>query len=151
MPAWRCRAAAVSIQRGSRLLERELQRQFLPMAGIWSGARPMQFAMLRLLAGLRAALAGAEQPLPAGLDEAIKGVGQMLRLFQHGDGGLALFNDSNAEEDWLVDMALARAIPSYAGNRSAALKEAPDSGFERLLANRTLRSRRQRGAGARRL
>jgi uncharacterized heparinase superfamily protein len=126
------------VQRGNRLLERELQRQFLPDGGHLERSPSIQYAMLRLLAGLRAALAGTEQPLPAGLDEAIKGVGQMLRLFQHGDGGLALFNDSNAEEDWLVDMALARAIPSYAGNRSAALKEAPDSGFERLLANRTL-------------
>src|SRR5262249_60361277 len=48
------------------------------------------------------------------------------------------FNDSNVEEDWLVDMALARAIPAYAGIKALALKEAPDSGFERLLANRTL-------------
>jgi len=126
------------VQRGNRLLERELQRQFLSDGGHLERSPSIQYAMLRLLAGLRAALAGTEQPLPAGLDEAIKGVGQMLRLFQHGDGGLVLFNDSNAEEDWLVDMALARAIPSYAGNRSAALKEAPDSGFERLLANRTL-------------
>jgi len=126
------------VQRGNRLLERELQRQFLSDGGHLERSPSIQYAMLRLLAGLRAALAGTEQPLPAGLDEAIKGVGQMLRLFQHGDGGLVLFNDSNAEEDWLVDMALARAIPSYAGNRSAALKEASDSGFERLLANRTL-------------
>jgi uncharacterized heparinase superfamily protein len=126
------------VQRGGRLLERELQRQFLPDGGHLERSPSLQFAMLRLLAGLRAALAGAERPPPAGLDEAIRGVAQMLRLFQHGDGGLGLFNDSNAEEDWLVDMALARAIPSYAGNRTAALKEAPDSGFERLLANRTL-------------
>lgn len=126
------------VQRGNRLLERELQRQFLGDGGHRERSPSVQYAMLRLLAGVRAALAGAERPLPAGLDDAIRGMAQMLRLFQHGDGGLALFNDSNAEEDWLVDMALARAIPSYAGNRAAALKEAPDSGFERLLANRTL-------------
>jgi uncharacterized heparinase superfamily protein len=35
-------------------------------------------------------------------------------------------------------MALARAIPSYAGTKALALREAADSGFERLLANRTL-------------
>lgn len=126
------------VQRGSRLLERELQRQFLPDGGQCERSPSVQFALLRLLAGLRAALAGAEQPLPAGLDETIKGTAQMLRLLQHGDGGLALFNDSNVEEDWLVDMALARAIPSYAGTKALALREAADSGFERLLANRTL-------------
>jgi uncharacterized heparinase superfamily protein len=126
------------VQRGSRLLERELPRQFLPDGGHRERSPSLQFAMLRLLAGVRAALAGAERPLPAGLDETIRGTAQMLRLFQHGDGGLALFNDSNVEEDWLVDMALARAIPSYAGNKALALREAADSGFERLLANRTL-------------
>jgi uncharacterized heparinase superfamily protein len=35
-------------------------------------------------------------------------------------------------------MALARAIPAYAGIKALALKQAPDSSFERLLANRTL-------------
>jgi uncharacterized heparinase superfamily protein len=126
------------VQRGSRLLERELQRQFLADGGQRERSPSVQFALLRLLAGVRAALAGAERPLPAGLDETIRGAAQMLRLFQHGDGGLALFNDSNVEEDWLVDMALARAIPSYAGTKALALREAVDSGFERLLANRTL-------------
>jgi uncharacterized heparinase superfamily protein len=126
------------VQRGSRLLARELQRQFLPDGGQRERSPSVQFAMLRLLAGMRAALAAAERPLPAGLDETIRGTAQMLRLLQHGDGGLALFNDSNVEEDWLVDMALARAIPSYAGTKALALREAADSGFERLLANRTL-------------
>src|SRR5215470_715659 len=126
------------VQRGSRLLERELARQFLPDGGHRERSPSLQFAVLRLMAGVRAALAGADRPLPAGLDDAIRGTAQMLRLFQHGDGGLALFNDSNVEEDWLVDMALARAIPSYAGNKALALREAADSGFERLLANRTL-------------
>ncbi|HUL09947.1 MAG TPA: heparinase II/III family protein [Candidatus Acidoferrum sp.] len=126
------------VQRGGRLLERELPRQFLADGGHRERSPSVQFALLRLLAGVRGALAGTERPLPAGLDDAIRGTAQMLRLWQHGDGGLALFNDSNAEEDWLVDMALARAIPSYAGNKALALKEAPESGFERLLANRTL-------------
>jgi len=126
------------VLRGSRLLEREVERQFLPDGGHRERSPSVQFAMLRLLAGVRAALAGAERSLPAGLDEAIRGMAQLLRLFQHGDGGLALFNDSNTEEDWLVDMALARAIPAYAGIKALAFKEAPDSGFERLLANRTL-------------
>src|SRR5262249_24555510 len=112
------------VQRGSRLLERELQRAVPPGRGHRERGRSLPFGVLRLLAGARAALAAAERPLPVGLDEAIRGTAQMLRLFQHGDGGLALFNDSNAEEDSLVDMALARAIPAYAGNKALALKEA---------------------------
>jgi uncharacterized heparinase superfamily protein len=121
------------VLRGRRLLERELARQFLGDGGDRERSPSALFATLRLLTGLRSALTAAEQPLPAGLEETIRGITQILRLFQHGDGRLALFNDSNEEEDWLVDMALARA-----NGKAAPLKEAPDSGFERLVASRTL-------------
>jgi uncharacterized heparinase superfamily protein len=54
-----------------------------------------------------------------------------LKLFQHGDGGLALFNDSNEEEGWQVDMALSRA-----DGKTRTLTQAPMSGFQRLTAGR---------------
>jgi uncharacterized heparinase superfamily protein len=56
-----------------------------------------------------------------------------LRLFQHGDGGLALFNDSNEEEGWQVDMALSRA-----DGKTKPLAQAPLSGFQRLTAGRVV-------------
>ncbi len=121
------------VARGRRLLERELARQFLDDGGHRERSPSALFAALRLLTGLRSALTAAEQPLPDGLDDTIRGMTQVLRLFQHGDGRLALFNDSNEEEDWLVDMALGRA-----NGRALPLKEGVDSGFERLVANRTL-------------
>jgi uncharacterized heparinase superfamily protein len=124
---------AAHVARGRRLLERELARQFLEDGGHRERSPSALFAMLRLLTGLRAALAAARQPQPDGLDDAIGGMARMLRLFQHGDGRLALFNDSNEEDDWLVDMALARA-----NGKAPPPKEAADSGFERLVANRTL-------------
>jgi uncharacterized heparinase superfamily protein len=65
------------VQRGSRLLERELKRLFLADGGHRERSPSVQFAMLRLLAGVRAALAAAERPLPAGLDDAIRGMAQM--------------------------------------------------------------------------
>jgi uncharacterized heparinase superfamily protein len=121
------------VARGGRMLEQEFARQFLLDGGHRERCPSGLFATLRLLTSLRSALTAAEQPLPNGLDETIAGITRVLRLLQHGDGRLALFNDSNEEEDWLVDMALARA-----NGKTLPLKEAPDSGFERLVANRTL-------------
>ena len=54
-------------------------------------------------------------------------------FFEHGDGGLALFNDSNEEADWLIDMTLARA-----NGKGLSPKEAPVSGFQRLAGGRTV-------------
>jgi len=121
------------VARGSRLLEQEFARQFLADGGHRERSPSSLFAALRLLTGLRSAMTAAGHPLPEGTDETIRGLTQVLRLLQHGDGGLALFNDSNEEEDWLVDMALARA-----NGKALLLKEAADSGFQRLVANRTL-------------
>jgi len=126
------------VMRAERLLGREIRRQILPDGGHRERSPAVQLATLRLFTGLRASLSAANQNVPPVLDEAIAGLAQVLRLFQHGDGGLALFNDSNEEEDWLVDMALARANPTHAGTKGLVLKEAPDSGFQRMVANRTL-------------
>jgi uncharacterized heparinase superfamily protein len=57
----------------------------------------------------------------------------VLRMLQHGDGGLALFNDSNEGEGWQVDMVVQRADA-----RARPLMSAPQSGFQRLQAGRTL-------------
>jgi len=126
------------IARGNRLLEHELARQFLADGGHCERSPSGQFVILRLLTAIRMALATAGQPLPARLEETIKAMGPALRLFQHGDGGLALFNDGNEEQDWLVDMALARANPTQIATKGFPLKDAPDSGFQRLAAGRTL-------------
>ncbi len=119
--------------RGRRLLERELARQIRGDGGHCERSPSVQLALLRLLLGLRAAFLAAEQPQPESLDAAIDSLSPVLRLLQHGDGCLALFNDSNEEEDWLIDMALARA-----NGRGPMPKQAPETGFQRLTANRAL-------------
>jgi uncharacterized heparinase superfamily protein len=124
--------------RGGKLLRRELARQVFADGGHRERSPSAQFAVLRLLTNLRAALANAQAEIPSVLDDTIKAMMPILRLFQHGDGGLALFNDSNEEQDWLVDMALARAGAAQAAPRGVAPKEAADSGFQRLAAGRTL-------------
>src|SRR3546814_7420827 len=57
----------------------------------------------------------------------------MLRLLQHGDGGLALFNGSNEGEDLQIGLVLQRAASG-----KGPLQSAPASGFQRLQAGRTL-------------
>ena len=56
-----------------------------------------------------------------------------LRMLRHNDGGLALFNGSNEGQGWLIDMLLAQA-----DSRGRPLTSAPHSGFERIVANRTI-------------
>lgn len=121
------------LARGRALLERELARQILADGGHVERSPAAHLAVLRHLIDLRTAFNARGQRPPAGLQAAIDGMTPILRLFQHGDGGLALFNDSNEEEGWQVDMVLTRA-----NGKAKPLLQAPQSGFQRLVANRTL-------------
>jgi uncharacterized heparinase superfamily protein len=119
--------------RGLELLKRELRRQILADGGHVERSPATHLAVLRDLIDIRAALVAAEREVPTDLQIAIDGMAPVLRLYQHGDGGLALFNDTAQEEGWLVDLALTRA-----GARIKPLMQAPQTGFQRLLAGRTL-------------
>ena len=121
------------LKRGLALLERELARQILPDGGHVERSPSVHLMLLRLFVDLRSVLRAADRPLPPGLQIAIDGMAPVLRLYQHGDGGLALFNDSNEEEGWQIDMVLNRADA-----RARAASEAPDTGFQRLVAGRTV-------------
>lgn len=121
------------LQRGQQLLERALPEQVLADGGHASRSPSTQLGVLRHLIDLRAAFAAAERAAPVGLQLAIDGMAGTLRMFQHGDGGLALFNDSNEEESWQIDMALSRA-----DGKTKALTQAPQSGFQRLTAGRVV-------------
>ncbi len=56
-----------------------------------------------------------------------------LRYVRHGDGGLALFNDSNEEVAGEID-----AVLGLAESRGKPPMAAPHTGFQRLTAERTL-------------
>jgi len=128
-------------RRGLTILERELPRQILADGGHATRGPACHLAVLRDLIDLRAILhkvalhggdpGGDQAGVPAALHEGIERMAPALRMFQHGDGGLALFNGSNEDEGWRVDMVLQRA-----GGRRRALHEAPESGFQRLRAGR---------------
>ncbi len=118
--------------RGLAQLERALARQLLADGGHVERSPAVQLAALRDLADLRRALEGAGKTAPGGLAAAIERMAPVLRMFQAGDGGLALFNDSDEGPAGAVDLLLQRAAP-----KAKALASAPQSGFQRLAAGPT--------------
>ena len=94
----------------------------------------MHFLILRRLVELNGVLRDAGIDTPQPVESAIARMGAALRLLRHGDGRLCLFNDSNEEENWLIDLVLSRA--EALGHPAEASPE--DAGFQRLSANRTI-------------
>jgi len=86
-----------------------------------------QLRALRDLCDLRAALESTGRPVPGEMTAAIERMAPALRMFQSGDGGLSLFNDSDEGPAGAVDLLLLRA-----GAKAKALESAPDCGFQRL-------------------
>ncbi|MGF1609545.1 MAG: heparinase II/III family protein [Kiloniellales bacterium] len=120
-------------QRGLTLLRDAMAQQILADGGHIERSPRRHLEVLRDLIDLRAALVAAELEVPDDLHATIEQMAPVLRLLQHGDGGLALFNDSGEEADWQVDLVLQRA-----GGRGRPLASAPISGFQRLQAGRSL-------------
>lgn len=119
--------------RGRELLERELPAQVLADGSHIERSPTAHFRVLRHLIDLRNAYASVGEPWPEALDGAIARMAPVLRLYQHGDGGLALFNDSNEE-----DLDLVNAVLTRTGTAGPPADEAPQIGFQRLEAGRTV-------------
>ena len=120
-------------QQALKLLENELTRQILPDGGHFERSPSTHLTVLRHLVDMRGSLIAAGQPSPEGLNNAIDRMAPVLRAYRHGDGALALFNDSVEEEPWVIDLVLAQ---SAAKGRAQA--NAPHTGFRRVQAGRTL-------------
>ncbi len=118
---------------GIRLLEQELKLSLLGDGGHASRSPSLLLWTLRDLVDIRAAFGAAGRETPRMLQNAIDRMAPMLRYFRHGDGGLALFNDSCAEDGGFIDLVLAQADA-----RGKAPLRAPESGFERARAGRTV-------------
>lgn len=121
------------LRRSLELLTAELPQQILPDGGHCERSPARHLGVLRDLVDVKSTLHAAGVEVPAELQLAIEAMGPTLRLFQHGDGGLALFNGSSAEEGFKVDMVLRRADA-----RRRPRLSAPQSGFQRVQAGRTL-------------
>ncbi len=116
-----------------KALGRELPAQIFADGGHRSRSPSAQLEVLRDLIDVRAVLRAARTAPPGALQDAIERMAPMLRLFRHGDRRLALFNNSLEEDGVMIDLALTR---SEAKGRAPA--HAPDTGFERLQADKTL-------------
>ncbi len=121
------------LDRGLALLRRELPHQVLADGGHASRSPSRQLEVLRDLIDLRAVLHAGGIQVPAYLQATIEQMAPVLHMLRHGDGGLALFNDTNEGEGWQIDMVLQRAAAS-----GRPMMSAPQSGFQRLQAGRTL-------------
>src|SRR6185369_3659264 len=114
-------------------LERELPAQVLTDGSHIERSPTAHLRVLRHLIDLRSAYASVGEPWPEALDSAIASMAPVLRLYQHGDGGLALFNDSNEE-----DLDTVNAVLTRTGTAGPPADEALQIGFERLEAGRTV-------------
>ena len=121
------------LQAGLKHLRLALPRQLLADGGHVERSPAVQLAVLRDLVDIRAALEAAGREPPAELASGIAAMAPALRMFQSGDGRLALFNDSNEGPAGAVDLALLRADA-----KAPALASAPQSGFQRLAAGASL-------------
>lgn len=132
-------AAAVALEeeawmtRALRFLPGELERQFHPDGGHVERSPQQQLLALQDLIEIRNLLNGAGINPPGLLATVLERAGQALRLFRHGDGGLAQFNGTREEGAGLVDLVLTQG---QARGRAPMLLE--ESGFHRLQAGRTL-------------
>lgn len=113
------------------LLVDELSRAVLPDGCHATRSPRVQVAVLKDLTALREVFRAAQQEVPTALQTAIDRMAPMVRFFRHGDGGLALFNDSREGDAAEIDAVLA-----LADARGRPPKRAPHGGFERLVAGR---------------
>ena len=116
-----------------RLLPAELERQFLHDGCHVERSPAAHLAAFQDLIEIRNLLHGAELEAPPHLALALDRAGPALRLFRHGDGGLACFNGTREETAALLDLVLTQAQA-----RGRAPLILADGGFQRLQAGRTL-------------
>jgi uncharacterized heparinase superfamily protein len=121
------------LSKALRFLPQEIARQILPDGCQVERSPEVHLSVLQDLIEIRAFLqAGQTQPPPV-LTSAIERMAPVLRLFRHGDGGLALFNGSRE-----TNAALIEAVLGQAGRAGRAAGSLPDGGFQRLQAGRLL-------------
>ncbi len=119
--------------RGFKVLEDECEAHILPDGGPRSRNPQDAVRILTALVQVRAAQAGAQLELPHWVQQAIDRTGPFVRGLRHGDGALGVFNGGYEGEGEAIE-ALLRATD---GSRAPQMS-APESGFERLAAERTL-------------
>ncbi len=115
------------------LLEHEINRQIFPDGGHIERNPSRVLELLSRFNQIRALLVAAHIEVPMELQGAIDRIPPMLRALRLGDGALAMFNGGLEEDRSQID-----AVLTETGVRGKALTSAPHSGFQRLVAGRTV-------------
>lgn len=121
------------LDQGLELLEAEIQAQIMADGGHRERSPSIHLQVLRHLVDIRDILILGQVEQPESLQGAIDRMAPLLRAFRHADGGLALFNDSQAERAELIDLVLRQT-----GVTAKAASSAPHIGFQRLQAAKTI-------------
>ena len=118
---------------GLELLHRQLENEILPDGGHSARDPSQHLQTLRALIAIRAALRAAQMEVPHALTTAVERMVPALKLYRHGDGGLALFNGGHEGSVLEMDAAL-----TLAEARGRVLRRLPQTGYERVTAGRSL-------------
>jgi uncharacterized heparinase superfamily protein len=118
---------------GLDLLEAEVAQQILPDGGHATRSPEALLSAYSRLAMVSRAIAAAGGSPPQWLLGALDRIAPMLRFFRLGDGALALFNGGGEGNAKMISALLARDDV-----RGQPFALAPHSGYQRLVAGRTL-------------
>ena len=122
-----------ALEAAQELLMQQLTTEILPDGGHISRNPSVQLHALRYLIDIRTALQSERLELPPELTMSIERMVPALKMFRHGDGGLALFNGSNEESGLWIDAAI-----TLAEARGRVMRRLPQTGYERITSGRSL-------------
>ncbi|MDD4615640.1 MAG: heparinase II/III family protein [Alphaproteobacteria bacterium] len=115
------------------LLQRQLAAEILADGGHVSRNPSAQMRMLAHLVDIQNVLTMAGIAPPPSIGTSVTSLVPGLKLFRHGDGGLALFHGSAEEVPLMIDAILTQAVI-----RGRVVRRLPETGYERLQAGRSL-------------
>jgi uncharacterized heparinase superfamily protein len=128
LPGWKDRLAKSLV-----LLLHEIGVQVLPDGGQCQRSPAVHRDVVHALVDARATLTAGRHVVPTALQTAIDRMTPMLRLFRHGDGGLALFNHtSEGDAAEIADLLTSSDAPGRPP------PGAPHTGFQRLESGRAI-------------
>ncbi|MEP0943939.1 MAG: heparinase II/III family protein [Rhizobiaceae bacterium] len=122
-----------TVRSAARELDRELQRQILPDGGHISRNPVVLVHLLADLLPLKQAYDKHGQAPSKTLNSAVDRMMSALRFFRHSNGDLAQFNGTG-----FTPTALMANVLRYDTTNGAPQKSAPQSGFERISAGKTV-------------
>lgn len=121
------------LEQALNLLEAQLDKQVLNDGGPATRNPETLLDIVRILIDLRAAINQARYPAIEKIQHTLDRAVPALRFFRHGDGGFALFNGAQENnEDNLKKTVM------HAGSRARTLSSLPQAGYERISMGRSL-------------